>query len=160
MNERPACESMVPLLLRYADGTLSPGDRTRVEEHAATCTACREAIAEQSAGAALLAELPMPEASPGFAARVRERVAPSDGLLDLLNWRAWTLRLAPVAALLALLAWFPVSTETGGTGATPQASAQIEAWATGGANSTTALLVNEENDATAVLAAVYAGDPQ
>lgn len=160
MTERPACESMVPLLLRYADGTLSAGDRTRVEDHAAICAACREAIAEQSAAVTLLAELPMPEVSPEFAARVRERVAPSDGLLDLLNWRAWTLRLAPIAALLALLAWFPASTETGSTGATPQASAQIEAWATGGANSTTALLINEDNDANAVLAAVYAGDSQ
>jgi anti-sigma factor RsiW len=154
MGELNACESMASLIARYADGTLAVADRARVEAHVVGCSGCRAAIAEQSDAIRLLAELPMSEASPGFAADVLERVAQRAGLLDLLNWRAWTLRLAPVAALLLWLAWAPGSRQSGTTAA-GTASAQIEAWAAGGSDSTTALLVSTETDGADLLAAAY-----
>jgi anti-sigma factor RsiW len=106
----PECERFVPLILRSADGTLAPERRAELEAHVASCAECRAALGDQSAVRRLLREMDLAPAPRDFAARVRARVAPQPGVFDLLNWRAWTLRLAPVAALLALLAWFPVAT--------------------------------------------------
>lgn len=160
MHEPHACESMVPLILRYADGTLGGADRARLEAHAAACEGCRDAMAAQHGVSTLLSEVGMADVTPGFAARVRARVEPAGGLLDVVNWRAWSLRLAPVAGLLAVLAWLPGLTQGTAPADTSSAPAQIEAWAAGDTNSTTALLVNSETDPVDLLAAVYAGEPQ
>jgi hypothetical protein len=156
MGNLNACESMVPLIVRCADGTLAGADSAALEMHAASCRGCREALDEQKAAARLLSELPLIEAPRDFAARVRERVVPAGGLLDLINWRAWTLRLAPVAALLAFLAWLPGSTQTG-TARPTTASVAIDAWSTGGTDTTTALLVSTETNAVDLLAVAYEG---
>jgi anti-sigma factor RsiW len=150
MDDLNACDRMVPLILRHADGTLAAPDRAALDAHAASCAACREAIADQSAAVRLLAELPMMQAPRDFAARVRARVAPAGGLLDLLDWRAWTLRLVPAAALLALLAWLPSRATT--------ASSAIDAWASATADTNTAaLLVSADTSGADLLAAAYEG---
>ncbi len=149
MDDLKACDRMVPLIVRRADGTLAASDRATLDAHAVSCPGCRQAIADQSAIAALLGELPMGEAPRDFAARVRARVAPGGGVLDLLNWRAWTLRLAPAAALLALLAWLPSRISV--TAASP-----IDALASATAQTDTeAMLVSSETSGADLLAAAY-----
>lgn len=66
---------------------------------------------DQDLVAATLASVPPPEVSPHFLARVNARidadaVAPGQdgGWLGLADFRAWTLRLAPLAAAVALIA--------------------------------------------------------
>ena len=143
-----ACERMVPLILRHADGTLAAPERAALDAHASSCAACREAIAEQSAAVRLLAELPLMEAPRDFAARVRARVAPEGGMLDLLDWRVWTLRLLPAAALLLLLAWLPSRSTT--------TSSAIDALASATADTNTAaLLVSADTSGADLLAAAY-----
>ena len=154
-----ACDSMLPLLLRAVDGTIGAG-RAELDRHLASCASCREALAEQTTVSRLLAQMPMPRATPGFAAAVRERVAPRAGLLDLFNWRAWSLRLAPVAALLGILAW-ALSQPTTTSGTTSRAttlSATLEAWASGsGTRSTEAWIISADTDRDDLLAEALEG---
>jgi hypothetical protein len=164
MENLNACESMVPLILRYAEGTLAGGERTRLEAHAVSCAGCRTAIAEQSAVVQLLHEVPFADPPRDFAARVRDRVAPRGGLLDLLNWQAWTLRLAPVAALIALVAWLPAQTpsapSTPSTVEQTASAGDFETWAESTGDSTSALLVSADADPAELLAAAYPGYAQ
>jgi anti-sigma factor RsiW len=133
-----ACESMVGLILASVDGTLDPSSRARLDEHAATCAGCRRALEEQAAVKRMLADLPAVEVSRGFAARVRERVEQQPWWMPAGNWRLWTLRLAPIAAVLTILAWIPVQGDAAGTGAITGSGAVtttapvsvLESWAT------------------------------
>jgi anti-sigma factor RsiW len=127
----PECERFVGLIVRSADGTLAPGARGELDAHVASCAECRRALQEQRTVSRLLADVPPDAAPPGFAARVRARVAPPQpSVFDLLNWRAWTLRLAPLAALLALLAWYPSSWTLASPAATRQPiAAVVDDWA-------------------------------
>jgi anti-sigma factor RsiW len=117
---------MLPLIVRAADGALDEAGRGMLDEHVASCDACREALAAQATVRRALAELPFEPVSPGFAAGVRARIEPRAAIVDLVNWRWWTLRLAPVAALLALLAWGPWPVESPWT-----LAAAEQAWAGG-----------------------------
>lgn len=105
----PECEPFVPLILRSADGALDPAPRAELEAHVASCADCRRALAEQTAVSRVVGEVGLGPVPRDFAARVRARVTPPPSVLDLINWRAWTLRLAPLAAVLALVAWYPAS---------------------------------------------------
>jgi hypothetical protein len=126
MESMPPCQRMLPLIVRAADGALDPADRVLLEEHATSCAGCGKALAEQEMVRSVLGELPFHDVSPGFAARVRARIEPRPGVFGLVNWRAWSLRLAPVAALLALLAWAPWPSESTWT-----LAAAEQAWASG-----------------------------
>ena len=74
------CTDITPLLDDYADGALDPATRSRVDDHLATCAACR---AEVAALAAILAEArtlpleiqPARDLWPGIAPRLAGRPA-------------------------------------------------------------------------------------
>jgi anti-sigma factor RsiW len=129
-----ACESMVGLILASVEGTLDAASRARLEAHAATCAGCRRALDEQAAVKRMLADLPPVEVSRGFAARVRERVEQRPWWMPAGNWRLWTLRLAPIAALLTILAWLPLQSDASGTAVTTVTTgapvSALESWAT------------------------------
>ena len=61
---------------------------------------------DQDLVAATLASAPPPEVSPAFLARVNARIDAEDqaGWFGLLDFRAWTLKLAPIVAAVALIA--------------------------------------------------------
>lgn len=151
---------MVPVILASVEGTLDAAGESRLAAHAAACPGCRRALDEQKAVKHLLATMPAVDVSPDFAARVRQRVAQSIRWWEFADWRVWTLRLAPVAALLALLAWVPTSGDaTTSTSVTTLASV-LDSWATGAAAaSDTPLpsLLNPEIDARTLLANTYEG---
>ena len=60
---------------------------------------------DQDLVAATLASAPPPEVSPAFLARVNARIDAEEkaGWFGLLDFRVWTLRLAPIAAAVAVL---------------------------------------------------------
>ncbi len=88
------------------------------------------------------------------AARVRARVRPQPGVIDLLNWRAWTLRLAPVAALLGLLAWYPATTNGSSVSSAGQTlPAAVDEWAGRQAQVAGGVLINATSTRDALLAA-------
>ena len=100
------CEQAQPLLARAADGTLDAQRLAMLTGHLESCPDCRAALEVQRAARAAVAARPDRPVSPGFSARVmaalpeRQPAAAALGWLDALNWRAWTLRLAPVAGVL------------------------------------------------------------
>ena len=111
---------MVGLILASVEGTLDASSRARLEAHAAGCAGCRRELDEQAAVKRMLADLPPVDVSRRFAARVRERVEQRPWWMPAGNWRLWTLRLAPVAAVLTIFAVLPLqrdATGTSGTGA-------------------------------------------
>ena len=100
-----SCKQWTPALLRAADDRQDDSlEAERLAAHLHTCTECRQALAEQQAARRLLAarvDAPVPA---GFAARVLSRIQETPRWMDLLSWRTWTYRLAPVAAALLLMA--------------------------------------------------------
>ena len=141
------CEQAESLLVRAADGTLNAERRAAVDRHVAECAECREALDAQRMTRSLLAARPDTAARPGFVTRVManlpaqdpasgsvEAAASNGDWLDLLNWRVWTIRLAPVAATLLVAAAFGggASAGTNGTSETGEAIAFTDlaaAWA-------------------------------
>jgi len=69
---------------------------------------------DQETVAALLASMPPPDVPADFVARVNARIDGTEGWLGVADFRLWTLRLAPAAALFALIIvlWPGASTET------------------------------------------------
>ena len=102
-----SCKEWRPALLRAADEgwtTAGASERDPFAEHLGRCAGCRQALAEQRAARLALAaraDAPVPA---GFAARVLAGVHAAPLWMDLLRWRTWTYRLAPVAAALLLMA--------------------------------------------------------
>ena len=79
---------------------------------------------DQDLVACVLASMPPPEVSADFVARVNARIDETSGWPGLADFRTWTLRLAPAAAVLALLAvlWPETRVETV---TTPAASTSV-----------------------------------
>ena len=132
------CRQAEPLLARAADGTLDAERDAALARHLDGCVDCRDALDAQRAVQAWLAARPEAQAPLGFASRVmaslpeREAIA-AIGWLEALNWRAWTLRLAPVAGALfvgAALGLGP-SADIAESGA-PDYADVVTAWATEG----------------------------
>lgn len=151
MTGDAACERMRPLILRSVDGRLTPDARVALDAHVAACAACREALADQQGVASLLGELPIDAGPREFATRVRDRVAPRGALVDLVNWRAWTWRLVPVAALLGLLAWLPSS------GGSASFDAALDSWAAGPSQSPASLVISDQTEADELLLVAVEG---
>ena len=115
------CQQAEPLLARAADGTLDAERGRTHARHLDGCAGCREALDAQEAMRDVLAGRPAAPVPLGFATRVMANLpergpASAAAWLDVLNWRAWTLRLAPLAAALfvgAALGPGPTSEEAG-----------------------------------------------
>ena len=59
---------------------------------------------DQALIAAALASMPPPDVAADFVSRVNARIDETEGWFGVADFRAWTLRLAPLAAGLALIA--------------------------------------------------------
>ena len=119
-----SCKEWMPALLRAAEDRLDGADEAaRFAAHLRGCAGCRQALADQKTARRLLAarvDAPVPA---GFAARVLSAVQEAPGWMDLLSWRIWTYRLAPVAAALLLMAGL-VARSTANQ--TPSAAGNVE----------------------------------
>lgn len=82
------CEDVSKDLIAYLDGRANASDRRKIEDHLASCPACRNRAEEMRRVSMLLGELPAIEPSFGFDARVRQRVAAEPQ-------RSWFWRLVP-----------------------------------------------------------------
>ena len=98
------CDEVEPLLFRRVAGRLEGDEGRRLERHLGQCEACRETIEAQRSVSAVLSARPVAEAPLGFVSRVMTHLVAAPGWLDVLNWRVWTFRLAPVAAVLVVVA--------------------------------------------------------
>lgn len=118
------CPEFESWLAAKADGSIDMHRRRVLDAHLAECDGCRRALADQVRVLEVLAATPVVSPRGDFAARINARIDESGGWLGLADFRAWTLRLAPVAAALALIAmlWRP-STPSSPTPAPTAASA-------------------------------------
>lgn len=99
------CQQAEPLLARAADVTLDAERNRALARHLQACADCRDALDAQRAMRKVLAGRSKTPVPLGFATRVMANLparepASTAGWLDALNWRAWTLRLAPLAGAL------------------------------------------------------------
>jgi anti-sigma factor RsiW len=122
-----ACDDTHRLLARLVDeaaaDALTSEEHGALAAHLAQCGACRAAVEEQRLVAGILRARPALLPSAAFSARLASRLDEVSGWLGLLDWRAWTFRLAPVALALGLAALFA------GTSSTADGSAAtLEAW--------------------------------
>lgn len=104
-GRRMTCQEAEPLLARAADGMLDPDRAAALAPHLHACSDCREALDAQRAVRTLLVARPAAPVPADLRARIlaglpERRAGSVAGWIDVLNWRAWTLRLAPVAAAL------------------------------------------------------------
>ena len=100
-----SCEHWLPMLLRAAeDGLDALGitEQDGLTAHLAECIECRRALVDQRAVREVLSMRTDADVPPGLAARVvnQEHVWP--GWVNVLRWRTWSFRLAPLAAGLLL----------------------------------------------------------
>jgi hypothetical protein len=79
---------------------------------------------DQTLVASILASMPPPEVPADFLSRVNARLDETAGWFGLADFRTWTLRLAPAAAGLALIAvlWPTTTTSTTGLSSSPSAA--------------------------------------
>ena len=129
-----SCEDWHPLVMQAAESHLDDLDvaeRSRLETHLAQCADCRSALEDQRVVREALTARADAAVPPGFADRVVSRVTPGLRWVDVLRWRTWTYRLAPVATGLVLFSLLtPGSpTETELPVGLPDLA---EAWAFGG----------------------------
>jgi anti-sigma factor RsiW len=130
------CEEALGAAARREAGVpLGPDEGAALEAHLARCAACREAVDAQAVVSAVLATRPVSPLPEGFVRRLEARLAAERGWLGLADWRAWTLRFAPVAAAAAVVAML-ASALAVGRGAPDAAApvslaAVIDAWVAG-----------------------------
>ena len=98
------CDDIERLLLRSLEGRLEADEGHQLERHLAQCDACRESLEAQRRVATVLSERPVVEPTSGFAGRVMASLDEAPAWLDVINWRVWTFRLAPVSAALIAVA--------------------------------------------------------
>ena len=160
-----SCEEWQPLLVRAADdrpGTLEPRDAARLAAHLDRCDDCRALLAEQQAVRRALAARPAAPAPAGLAARVLAELDSASHWTELLAWRTWTWRLAPVAAGLLAVA-FLVGRGAVAPGAPASVPELAAAWVVGETDAgdlpAFALLGQEGVDGDRLLEALLSTEP-
>ena len=99
------CASWLPTLLVAAEDRLDDlggPERDRFKAHLRQCAACQNTLDEQRAVRRLLSARTDVDVPPGFTARIAANVTIESGWGDLIQWRTWSIRLAPLAAGLLL----------------------------------------------------------
>lgn len=145
-----SCDDAARAIVRLSDGTLDAGARATLDAHLELCADCRAALETQRAVAAWLRSRPADRVSDQFATRLSARLDDASGWFGIADWRVWTLRLAPVAALLAAFVLF---------GSAPSETAlTIDDWALDADSSTATLLLQSDISADAVIESIVIGD--
>jgi hypothetical protein len=148
------CHELTATLARLADDeqSLAADVRAQIRQHLDTCGACREALEAQRGVAAWLRTRPADVPSPQFAARLSTRLDQVSGWFGIADWRAWTLRLAPVAAALALATYL-------GVGAAAQSTITLDDWTMPATDGTAAaVLLQSDVTADSVVETMLTGD--
>ena len=109
-------------IAQAADDSLAPELRRDLDAHLAGCDACRGLFDAQRDARALLMARPIVPVR-DLSAAIRRTLEAERPWIDRLNinWRMWSLRVAPVAAALVVVAVLAVRTAESGASATDTA---------------------------------------
>ena len=122
------CERMETQCIAYLDGRATPLERHEVDEHLAVCPACRRRLEEFRGVWNILEEVPAPDPSPWFDARIRQRVA-AEPAPRAWRWLAGWLpqpRLAVATLALVALGFWVATTPPPAGGPSPIAMNEQE----------------------------------
>ncbi|MET0213086.1 MAG: hypothetical protein ABW292_08790 [Vicinamibacterales bacterium] len=147
------CHEVASFLARRADDAEALGASVgaEVDQHVAACAACRAELEAQRAVAVLLRARPADRLSWQFAARLSSRLDDAAGWFGIADWRVWTLRLAPVAAALALATYL-------GLGGSTQTSMTLDDWMMPTADAATESVLWEDVSADSVVETMLTGE--
>jgi hypothetical protein len=146
-----SCADCERLIARRADGApLDPRLAAELDGHLEGCVSCREALAGQDNVAAMLRSRPADEVSVGFSALLARKLDERTDFFDAIDWRAWTVRLTPVAAALALAAYL--------TTADADTTATIDEWAAPTGGTVSSLLQDSGVTSESVLEQMLTGE--
>ena len=159
-----SCETFVPALLQAAaDGldALSAADRDALRRHLEQCAECRRDLEAQRAVRAALTSRVDAEAPVGLVARVVSEIDAGRSWVELLRWRTWTVRLAPVAAGLLILGLVTARDTSDATESVVGVSELAESWAFGEQGTTPVFTLWGQDDVAGdlLLDAVLSADP-
>lgn len=157
------CDDLIPALVRAAEGSLDvlpAEERARLQAHLATCAACTEALADQTSMRQALTMMAAEPVNTFVGSRVMANLrseAPAPTWLEVLDWKRWTWRLVPVAAVLAIAVGSVAANTSTATNTTEEADASDATYSmpasstlvTGevGGNDLLSLLLNSTADA-------------
>ena len=146
-----SCADSERLIVRRADGApLDARLAAELDRHLEGCAACREALAAQDSVAAILRSRPADDVSPGFSTRLARRLDERTDFFDAIDWRAWTFRLTPVAAALALVAYL--------TTADVDRTTTIDEWTAPAGGTVSSLLQDDGVTSDSVLEQMLTGE--
>jgi hypothetical protein len=147
------CKEAVKFIARFADAadSLDVATRAGVDAHLEGCAACRTELDTQRVVSEWLRTRPADRVSPAFAARLAARLDDVSGWFGIADWRVWTLRLAPVAAVLA------AAIVLGSESSTPQ-SVTLEDWSVGEATSSVSLLWRADVTSESLMETMLTGE--
>ena len=117
------CDDARSRMARAAEG---PAEDADVLGHVEHCNGCRAMLEDHMTVRYLLSTHAVDAVAPGFAGRVRARIAPRASPFGWTDWKSWTLRLAPVAVGLAVVALVRLQRVP-----VPSLEAVMEHWMTG-----------------------------
>ena len=107
--------------VRAADESMARDERAAFDAHLASCPSCRETLEAQVIARRVLVARPIAPVR-DLSAALRRTLEAERPWIEQLNWRRLSLRVAPVAAALTLVAFFlvrtpdtPVTIEASGT---------------------------------------------
>jgi hypothetical protein len=95
------CDEARRRVARATDGSAAEAE---FWHHLNGCVVCSTTLEEQTTVSYLLQDLAAVCVPPDFSTRVRARIADRASLLAWTDWKSWTLRLAPLAVGLLLIA--------------------------------------------------------
>lgn len=105
------CDEFIAGYSAYRDGHLGPGREERFREHLSACDSCARYDRVVSKGTQVLRDLPRPEPSPDFLARLRHRLYHVRDGIPLTADRGGGPAVVAVAAVgLLAFAWLPFAT--------------------------------------------------
>ena len=159
-----SCETFLPALLEAAaDGLdeVSASDRDGLMRHLEQCAECRLALEEQRAVRTALVSRVDAQPPVGFVARVLSEVDAGPSWVDMLRWRTWTVRLAPVAAGLLLLGLVTARNTPDTTQSVVGLSELAESWAFGEQGTTPVFTLWGQDDVAGdlLLDAILSAEP-
>lgn len=134
-------------IAQAADDTLTPEKRHALDAHLVICDACRTLLAAQREARAALMARPI-VAVRDLSAQIRHTLEAERSWIDRLNinWRVWSLRVAPVAAALGIVAVVLVRSVDATSVPTTVADATVTTTSDASASVVSALWTGEVSD--------------
>ncbi len=155
------CDRAAQLMIDRLAGRLDERAGADLDEHLRGCVECRRAADAQAEVANVLAGRVDAGVSPSFAARLAGRLEEESGWFGLADWRWLSVRLAPIAAILLIVAGLVIERQSAQSSPAPSLSALVD---TGGADASgevpvSAVLWQQQANEDAVVLTVLTAPP-